>query len=211
METPYSGNPTIAPFYMAMVDQACLAFFIYFRYFKTKWGMSEKKLVDSKRNTVLLICFCLVFLDNIVAMVFFTRPFVSELLRPIVFGSFLHLIRVNARQFYHDVKDSASILVAIFLFIGFYGLIGHFLFRYKFEGYLYFESIGESFYNMMILMTTANFPDVMLPVYKENFWWMLFFVSYLVVGLYFLMSFLLANVFNKFKDRLENQANKIHD
>ena len=55
-------------------------------------------------------------------------------------------------------------------------------------------------------MTTANFPDIMLPAYAENYWVMLFFVSYLIFGLYLLMNFLLANVFNKFRDRLEEQA-----
>ena len=59
---------------------------------------------------------------------------------------------------------------------------------------------------MIILMTTANFPDIMLPAYAENYWVMLFFVSYLIFGLYLLMNFLLANVFNKFRDRLEEQA-----
>ena len=49
----------------------------------------------------------------------------------------------------------------------------------------------------------------MLPAYANNYWVMLYFVSYLVFGLYLLMNFLLANVFNKFRDRLEEQACKI--
>ena len=57
---------------------------------------------------------------------------------------------------------------------------------------------------MIILVTTANFPDVMLPAYEKNYWWMLYFVSFLLLGLYFMMNFLLANVFNNFKDRLES-------
>ena len=39
---------------------------------------------------------------------------------------------------------------------------------------------------------------------------MLFFVSYLIFGLYFLMSFLLANVFNKFMKRLEQKYDGIY-
>ena len=85
-----------------------------------------------------------------------------------------------------------------------YALTGHFLFRYEYEGYTIFASVEDSFYNMLILMTTANFPDIMLPAYSQNYWIMLFFVSYLLIGLYFMMNFLLANVFNRFKDRLES-------
>ena len=49
----------------------------------------------------------------------------------------------------------------------------------------------------------------MLPAYSTNYWFMIYFVSYLTIGLYFMMSFLLANVFNKFKERLEQQADRI--
>ena len=38
---------------------------------------------------------------------------------------------------------------------------------------------------------------------------MLYYVSFLIIGLYFMMNFLLANVFNRFKDRLESQAKKL--
>ena len=88
-------------------------------------------------------------------------------------------------------------------------MVGHYLFRYGITGYESFSSVSEANYNMLILMTTANFPDVMLPAYNEQFWVILFFCSFLCVGLYFLMNFLLANVFNKFKDRLERNYEKI--
>jgi two pore calcium channel protein len=58
---------------------------------------------------------------------------------------------------------------------------------------------------MLILLTTANFPDVMLPAYYENYFYMAFFVIYLLVGLFFLMNLLLASVFIKFKERFERK------
>lgn len=149
--------------------------------------------------TVLIIT-----VDDIVSICLFAEPFLAGLMRPIVVGSFLHLVRINARHFYHDMKDSAAILVCIFFFIVCYGMIGHFLFRYEYEGYIYYDTVTDSNFNMLILLTTANFPDVMLPSYNDNYWYMLFFVSYLVMGLYFLMNFLLANVFIKFKNRLDS-------
>ena len=104
------------------------------------------------------------------------------------------------------MKDSASIVVVIFLFIVYFGTIGHYLFRYSLTGYNSYSSVSESFYSMTILMTTANFPDIMLPTYATYFSVILFYGSFLVFGLYFLMNFLLANVFNKFKARLERNA-----
>ena len=191
----------MSPFLVAFLDFTCLGFFLYFRWFKTKWEKKESK--RRLRNTLLMVAVGVIVIENIITMITFRRPFLSILLRPFVFACFLHLVRLNFRHFYHDLKDSATILVAIFLFIAMYALIGHFLFRYSFEGYNYFGSISDANYNMLILMTTANFPDVMLQAYSKNYWVMLYFVSYLIIGLYFMMNFLLANVFNRFKDRLE--------
>lgn len=39
---------------------------------------------------------------------------------------------------------------------------------------------------MFICLTTSNFPDVMLPAYNANRWYVLYFISYLTLGLYFL-------------------------
>ena len=61
---------------------------------------------------------------------------------------------------------------------------------------------------MTILLTTANFPDIMLPAYNVSFFYSIFFISYLMIGLYFLLSLLLANIFTKFTQRLENKANE---
>ena len=60
---------------------------------------------------------------------------------------------------------------------------------------------------MMIALTTANFPDVMLPAYYRSFFYMFFFLIYLTIGIYFLISILIANVFNKYKNRLEERIN----
>jgi hypothetical protein len=64
----------------------------------------------------------------------------------------------------------------------------------------------EAYYRLLILLTTANFPDIMLPAYEQNFWNCLLFISFLVVGLYFLMNVLLANVYSKFKVRLQSDG-----
>ena len=42
----------------------------------------------------------------------------------------------------------------------------------------------------------------MLPAYDDSFWNSLFFISYLIIGLYFFLNILLANVFSMYKQRL---------
>ena len=59
---------------------------------------------------------------------------------------------------------------------------------------------------MLILITTANFPDVMMPAYKDSFSYSLYFIGFLMFGLFILMNMLLANVYNKFMSRFEDLA-----
>ena len=40
------------------------------------------------------------------------------------------------------------------------------------------ENLGDSFWNMMVLMTTSNYPDVMLPAYQQNRGYFYFFGIY---------------------------------
>ena len=55
---------------------------------------------------------------------------------------------------------------------------------------------------MMILLTTANFPNIMLPSYNSHRVYALFFLGYLIIGLYFLQNILLAIVFDNYKKRI---------
>jgi hypothetical protein len=63
-------------------------------------------------------------------------------------------------------------------------------------------------YQLIILITTANFPDVMLYAYKVNWFYSLYFLAYLLFGLYFLLNLLLAKVFTNYKKSLEEKADQ---
>ena len=54
---------------------------------------------------------------------------------------------------------------------------------------------------MIILLTTANYPDIMLPSYEVNHSYFLFFFVYLVIGLFLILNLLLAIFYSNFKYR----------
>ena len=114
-------------------------------------------------------------------------------------------MRYNVSESWSDFKASVTILITIFAWTFIYALVGYYLFSYSFEGISFFPDFTSSYRSLLTLLTTANFPDVMLPAYHRNYFNMIFFVTYLLMGLYFLMSLLLASVFNKFKGRLRKR------
>lgn len=64
----------------------------------------------------------------------------------------------------------------------------------------YFSTLEDSIVSLFVLLTTANFPDVMMPSYSRNPWSCVFFIVYLSIELYFIMNLLLAVVFDTFND-----------
>lgn len=64
----------------------------------------------------------------------------------------------------------------------------------------YFSTPEDSLVSLFVLLTTANFPDVMMPAYSKNSWSCVFFIVYLSIELYFIMNLLLAVVFDTFND-----------
>lgn len=66
--------------------------------------------------------------------------------------------------------------------------------------------MGSTFYAMTILLTTSNFPDIMLPAMNTNPAFSLFFIIYLLLGLYFLLNVLLATIFSGYKSKMQEMA-----
>jgi two pore calcium channel protein len=64
---------------------------------------------------------------------------------------------------------------------------------------------------LLVLLTTSNFPDVMMPAYKESRLYAIFFIVYLIFGLYLLMNMLLAMFYANYKKRSEDTLLKFVD
>jgi len=93
----------------------------------------------------------------------------------------------------------------IVIFMLYYSWMGQRLFSGTLEGVQYFDTFGDSFFNMLVLMTTSNYPDIMLPAYQRSRLYGIYFISYLVIGLFLLMNLLLAIFYSNFKSRFEGQ------
>ena len=142
-------------------------------------------------------------LDIIIALALFEKQFVANLLRPIIVvlmyrsqQDFFALVALN-------IKDSFAMLLVLMIWVLYFAAIGNYLFRDLFEGYSQFDSFSSSYWAMFVCLTTENFPDVMLLAQEHSTWYTLFFIVFILVGCFYLMSVLLAVIFDNFKRRME--------
>mmetsp|Transcript_13614 Transcript_13614/g.21305 ORF Transcript_13614/g.21305 Transcript_13614/m.21305 type:complete len:136 (+) Transcript_13614:673-1080(+) len=96
-------------------------------------------------------------------------------------------------------------VIFIVVFILYYAWMGQRLFSGTLEGVQFFNTFGDSFFNMLVLMTTSNYPDIMLPAYQRSRLACIYFISYLIIGLFLLMNLLLAIFYSNFKSRFESK------
>jgi hypothetical protein len=91
------------------------------------------------------------------------------------------------------------ILALLALLVVFYAWFGVVLFYGTDQGKRDFSNLIEGCWTLWICITTANYPDVMMPSYNENRLSAIFFVSFMIISFFFLMNLILATVVNECK------------
>jgi len=99
-----------------------------------------------------------------------------------------------------------KILVLLGAFIGFFAWLGVILFPADTkEGQMYFPDLFGGMWQLLILITTANYPDVMMPAYSAHRAAFIFFLFFLLFGFFFLVNLLTAAVFTCYQSHEEDQ------
>jgi len=124
-------------------------------------------------------------------------------------------IRRVMRQIVYVTYEVTEMIAFLFFYTGVCAVGATFIFvRDKDTD---FKNLGDSFTQLFVLITTCNYPDVMLPEYTRSKWFFFLFFFFIVFGIYFILNLLLAIVYrlyteeerNKFKKRFLRQRDGI--
>ncbi|KAI5089637.1 two pore calcium channel protein 1 isoform X1, partial [Silurus meridionalis] len=166
---------------------------------KLRW-LGFHTFIRHKRTMVKMSVLLIQFVEAIVVLVRQTSHLrVTRALRPIflVDCRYCGAVRRNLRQIFQSLPPFIDILLLLLFFMVIFAILGFCLFSTNPADH-YFNTLENSVVSLFVLLTTANFPDVMMPAYSHNRWSCMFFIVYLSIELYFIMNLLLAVVFDTF-------------
>jgi len=137
-------------------------------------------------------------IDLIIALSTPGKHYLAHFVRPIIFIVYIRSVRETFLRIWHVILEAKEVMILIILNVIFFSWTGMILFDDSVEGELYFGSLADSCWYMLILLTTANYPDIMMPAYAESRWYCIFFILYLLLGLFFLFNLVLAVFYNNY-------------
>ena len=171
-----------------------------------------KKATKTAKIRTVSISVLLIFLilsNLFVIAIGYKLNFWHEFVSFLVLMFFIRSLRESWKRIALVIYDSTTILLVILAYIIYFSLLANAFFNneliYGEEGKDYFPNVGMSIFNMYVLFTTSNFPDVLFPFFKISNWTALFFIGFLFFGLYLLLNLMLAVFYNSYRRQIEKK------
>merc|ERR1719233_1912876 len=175
-----------------------------------KYSHDKKNFGASMWTVLFMLAIGLNFLELVVTLLMSMKGYnifrATRLFRPY----FLIWKLRDLRKMIVAIAKSVPLILTVALLIALYIILFAFAAFEIFQSdNPNFESIFISMRSLFVLITTANFPDVMMPSYHHAGYSAFFFITFIIFGLYFLMALILAVVYHHFHNSSEKTEKRM--
>jgi hypothetical protein len=118
-------------------------------------------------------------------------------------GTFVPSLHLEVKTTLKVLPEVMNVFLLLVIFMVFWAFFGTVMFYQSDEGHDSFPSLIESLWTLWICVTTANYPDVMMPSYNKNRLTGIFFVVFMIISFFFFMNLILSSVVNTYDDVMD--------
>ena len=177
---------------------------------RTRW-IGLQTFIRHKRTSIKIATLSIMVIEAVVVIARADSHFrITRALRPIfvIDNHYCGGVRRFVRQILQSLPPILDMLTLVLFIMLIYSVFGFYLFSGVDPNY--FSDLLRSFISLFVLLTTANYPDVMMSSYAASGWSCIFFISYLSINLYFLMNLLLAVVYDTFTTTMKEKFRRLY-
>ena len=221
-DTSFYGIPFINNYALRAIEIILTSILIITQLFKIRneYHLRNTKITKNKSyNIMQIISFISLFIclgDLIAGLCMNKFPLLNFVLRAFVYIYMIRRIRRNIVRIGKVLWRTKTIFFLLFLNIVLFAFIGFFLFNNS----SYFYNIIQGILQLYILLSTCNFPDIMLETFKVSKMSVFYFAIYVSINFFILLSYLKTSYYTKYyeinkedcleiiKDIINNDYNK---
>ena len=169
-----------------------------------------------RKNVILIAAITLTVLDIVIYVILDATGTQSvrwsRVFRPLFLTCFSEFrqVRIVFRNIRKTLVGVANVIVLLLLTIALFALLCVELFKRRelidVDGKPYFTDWPDAFFSLYVLMTSANFPDIMMPAMYYNRWYVLIFVFFIIISMYIFLSIVLAVVYENYRKYLQEEV-----
>lgn len=178
----YSAFPTFSPMVTILIDVVCLVTLIVMALYENKWRNQSGG--ERNRTLLMIIAACISGIDLTRAFLAMKYPYFANLMRVVVLFSFAPALWKSFKSLFKDLMDSFAILVTIFTYVLGFSLTVFYFYRPANEGITNFTTLRDTYRQITILFTTANYPDIFLSAMTDNYFNCFLFMFFMLLGFY---------------------------
>ena len=211
------GDPT--PAWVSAVELVFICTFMLDVALKMVYVGFKKYLTKTQHRLQTTMTFCYL-LDWCLYVIGGIEPRFSRVLRPGILMVRNRDLRRTVNSLIKMLPDLIGLFLGLACYIVFFGMLGIHLFQDDYNNYNAppgaddypipgsFDNIGSAFLRLYVLFSTENYPEIALPAFHNSKWSVVYFVTFMYFGTFFLQSVLLATIVAIYLDAAKRTVTK---
>ena len=150
----------------------------------------------NKIQITLFVCLFLCLIDLIIAIISGNFPIINFILRAFIYVYMIRRVRNNWVRIGKILWHTKTVFLFLSMNIFLFSMIGYILFKRKDSQF--FNSFIETVFQLYILLSTCNFPDIMFDTFTISKLAIFYFIIYVCVNYFIILSYLKTLYYTKY-------------